>query len=163
MGSKPSKEERQSITVATKTATIPVVFIIPTEIIDEILDHLITNSGSGDHSDSLQRSLRSYSLVSKSWVPLCRRYVFHTIVFTSRNVVRWLETFPVPEESLACYVKDLMMSLVWRTLRRSRGVFQAYPVVYERGEYVREGERGGSVARDIFVCEVAAVCDIVDH
>ena len=54
-------------------------------------------------------------------------------------------------------------SLVWRASRRSRGVFQTHAVVYERGEDGREGERGVSVARDIFVCEVAAVCDVVDH
>lgn len=110
MDPNPSKAERQPIPVATETDTVPVVSIIPTEIIDEIFDNLIADSGSGDHDDSLQRSLRAYSLVSKSWVPSCRRHLFHTITFTSRNVARWLETFPVPEESPAWYVKDLRLS-----------------------------------------------------
>ena len=58
-----------------------------------------------------QRSLQSCSLVSKSWVPSCRRYLFHTIIFTSRDVNKWLKTFPMPEKSPAHYVKDLRFSL----------------------------------------------------
>ena len=53
--------------------------------------------------------LRSCSLVAKSLVPSCRRHLFRTITFTSQNVGRWLKTFPVPEESPACYVKDLCL------------------------------------------------------
>jgi len=110
MGSKPSKAKRQSTDpVATKTVAVPVLSRIPNEIIDKILNHLIADSGSW--GNSLQRSLRSCSLVSKSWVPSCRRYLFHTIIFTSRDVAKWLETFPVPEESPAHYVKDLRFSL----------------------------------------------------
>ena len=77
---------------------------IPNEILDEILNHLIADSGSCDDS------LRSCSLVSKSWVPSCRRHLFHTIIFSSRNVAKWLKTFPVPQESPAHYVKDLRLS-----------------------------------------------------
>ena len=115
MGSKPSKAKRRSITVATKTTIIPIVSKtpqesrIPNEIIDEILNHLVADSSFGD--DSLQKSLRSCSLVSISWIPSCRRHLFHTITFTSRNVAKWLETFPVPEESPAYHVKDLRFSL----------------------------------------------------
>ena len=53
--------------------------------------------------------LRSCSLVAKSLVPSCRRHLFRTITFTSQNVGGWLQTFPVPEESPACYVKDLCL------------------------------------------------------
>ena len=115
MGSKPSKARRQPTPVATETPAVPVVPKtpqdprIPNEIIDKILNHLIADSGSWGYSP--QRSLRSCSLVSKSWVPPCRRYLFHTIIFTSKDVTRWLETFPVPEESPAYYVKDLRLSL----------------------------------------------------
>ena len=77
---------------------------IPNEILDEILNHLIADSGSCDDS------LRSCSLVSKSWVPSCRRHLFHTIILSSRNVAKWLKTFPVPQESPAHYVKDLRFS-----------------------------------------------------
>ena len=78
---------------------------IPNEVLDEILKHLIADSGSCNNS------LRSCSLVSKSWVPSCRRHLFHTIIFTPRDVTRWLKTFPVPKESPAHYVKDLRFSL----------------------------------------------------
>jgi len=114
MGSKPSKARLQPTPVATETTAVSVVSKtpqvprIPNEILDEILKHFIADSGSYD--DSLQRSLRSCSLVSKSWVPPCRRYLFHTIIFTPRKVARWLKTFPVPEKSPAHYVKDLCLS-----------------------------------------------------
>jgi len=78
---------------------------IPQEIIDEILGHLATDS---DH-----QSLQSCALVSKSWAPSCRRRLFHTIHFTWVNMDRWLEVFPVPEESPANHVKDLCFTVRW--------------------------------------------------
>jgi len=80
----------------TETAAVP---RIPQEIIDEILDHLAT--------DSAVASLRSCSLVSKSWVPPCRRHLFHAVTFSSRNMFRWLNAFPAPEESPSHHVRDL--------------------------------------------------------
>ena len=100
MGSKPSKERRRP----TPTA-IPQDPRIPSEILDEILNHLIADSSSRDDS------LRSCSLVSKSWVPSCRRHLFHTIIFSSGNIAKWLKTFPVPQESPAHYVKNLRFPL----------------------------------------------------
>ena len=87
------------------TSTKVIVPKIPQDIIDEILDHLVTNP------DFSIRSLQSCSLASKSWVPSCRRHLFHTIFFTSRHMTRWLETFPVPEESPAHHVRDLRFSV----------------------------------------------------
>jgi len=78
---------------------------IPNEILDEILNHLIADSGSCDDS------FRSCSLVSKSWVPSCCRHLFHTIIFSSGDVAKWLKTYPVPQESPAHYVKDLRFLL----------------------------------------------------
>ena len=75
---------------------------IPQEIVDEILDRLAT--------DFDFRSLQSCALVSKSWIPSCRRHLFHTVLFTSKDRARWLETFPVPEESPAHFVRDLHFS-----------------------------------------------------
>ena len=76
---------------------------IPQEIIDEILSHI--------DADSEPWSLRSCALVSKSWLPSCRRHLFYTIYFAWVDVGRWLETFPVPEESPAHHVKDLCLSV----------------------------------------------------
>lgn len=112
MGSKPSKVKRFTPRKTGK-AVVPVVSIVPNppqssrvpyEIVDEILDHLVLSG------DSVQESLRSCSLVSKSWVPSCRRHLFHTITFTSKNVDKWLKTFPAPEKSPAYYVKFLRIS-----------------------------------------------------
>ena len=99
MSSKTSKA-RCPTSVKTEVVVIPT---IPQEIIDEILDHLATDSDFG----SRQSSLQSCALVSKSWVPSCRRHLFHTIHFALMSMTRWLETFPVPEESPARHVRHL--------------------------------------------------------
>ena len=96
MGSETSEAKHPTFMEA-KAVTIP---RIPQEIIGEILSHF-------NASDSDLGTLQSCALVSRSWAPLCRRHLFHTVVFTSRNVAKWLETFPVPEESPARHVRDL--------------------------------------------------------
>ena len=97
MGSKSSKAQHL-------TSTKPGVTIkLPQEIIDEILDHLT--------ADSDLRFLRSCALVSKSWVESCRRHLFYTILFTSKDMAKWLKAFPVPQQSPARHVRDLRFSL----------------------------------------------------
>ena len=108
MGSKTSKAKRLLETILptslkTKTAIVP---RIPQDIIEETLDHL-----GGDLAIGLRaRPLQSCALVSKSWVQSCRRHLFRTIFFISVSVARWLETFPVPEESPAHYVRSPLLS-----------------------------------------------------
>lgn len=102
MGSKYSKAQRPTFTWF-RAATIPALPKVPQEIVDEILDLLA--------ADSDLKSIRSCSLVSKSWVPSCRRHLFRTIVFNPRNVNKWLKKFPVPEESPARHVRDLRFPL----------------------------------------------------
>ena len=108
MGSKTSRAKRPLETMLptslkTKAAIVPG---IPQDIIEEILDHL-----GGDLVISLRaRPLQSCALVSKSWVQPCRHHLFRTIFFTSVSVARWLETFPVPEESPVHYVRSLLLS-----------------------------------------------------
>ena len=99
MGSKPSGRPTPT---KLETVVVPVVPNIPPGIIGEILDHLA-------RSDS--KHLRLCSLVSKLWVPLCRQRLFYTIAFTSKDVEKWLKTFPVPEKGPARYVRDLRFSL----------------------------------------------------
>ena len=84
MGSKPSKTNR----------------VIPQDVIDEILDCLASD----------RKSLRKCALVAKSWIPSCRRHLFRAIVFTPKSRTRWLETFPVPEESPARHVRSIYLS-----------------------------------------------------
>ena len=98
MGSKLSRR----LTPMRREKVVPVVPNIPPEILEEILDHVA-------RSDS--RHLQSCSLVSTLWAPPCQRRLFHTITFTSETVEKWLQTFPVPAESPALYVKDLCFSL----------------------------------------------------
>jgi len=114
MGSGCSKT-RPPTFVETKTTAIP---RIPPEIIDEILGHLIT--------DSAAASLRSCSLVSRSWVPPCQRHIFRTVVFASNDVDRWFKTFPVPEESPARHVRDLRIWIGGHT-RVPEKIFECTP------------------------------------
>ena len=95
IGSKTSTTEHPT-SAKTRTVTIP---RIPQEIVDEILDYLTT--------DCILNTLRACALVSKLWVPSCRRHLFHTALFTARNMHRWFRVFPVPEESPAHLVKEL--------------------------------------------------------
>ena len=99
MASKTSNTERP-IAMETETTVIP---RIPQEVVDEILDYLALDSDS--------KSLRPCALVSKPWVPSCRRHLFHTIVFTSKAAAGWLKMFPDPEESPVNYVRDLRFAL----------------------------------------------------
>jgi len=99
----------------TKTVAMPT---IPHDIVDEILGHLRVATDS-DISEFLPVStlvsfrthilspLQACALVSKSWTQLCRRHLFHTAVFASRDMDKWLKMFPVPEESPAHRVRDL--------------------------------------------------------
>jgi len=80
----------------TDSKTIPG---IPQDVIDEILDHLSTDSDPG--------SLRACALVSKSWVQSSQRHLFRAVGFNSRDVDGWFKAFPVPEESPAHHVRDL--------------------------------------------------------
>ena len=82
---------------------VAIVPRIPQEIIDEILSYLA--------ADPDPRPLRSYALVSKSWALSCRRHLFHTVLFTSKDMARWVEMFPVPEESPAHNIRHLRFSI----------------------------------------------------
>ena len=87
----------------TKTEAV-VVPKIPQDIVYEILDHLIADP-------SFRSSLRSCSLVSKSWVTPCRHHLFHTISFKFADTFRWIRGFPVQEQSPAHHVRELSLSL----------------------------------------------------
>ena len=90
-------EAKRPTCAKANTAIIP---RIPQDIIDEILDHLA--------ADPVElTSLRSCSLVSKSWILPCQQRLFYAVTFTSEDMERWLNTFPVPEESPALHVRDL--------------------------------------------------------
>lgn len=83
----------------TKTTRIPSV---PQELIDEVLDHL-----AGDMT-----TLRSCSLVSKSWIQSSRRHLFSSVFFTATDIAKWNASFPNPEDSPARHVRDLSFCFV---------------------------------------------------
>ena len=73
---------------------------LPTEILDYTVDLL------HDTSDAL----RNCCLVSKSWVPRTRKHLFADVWFPNVGALRsWMETFPDPSTSPACYAKTLSL------------------------------------------------------
>jgi len=116
----------------TETAVIP---RIPREIIDGILDYLATDSYSA------VTFLRSCSLVSKSWVPPCRRHLFRFVTFDLRNVDRWLEAFPRPEESPAHHIRELCVRFGGRDCI-PEGFFEVTPLFKNVEKLTLMGLRG---------------------
>ena len=90
-------EEKQLASAGTKQAPR-----LPQELVNEIVDYIFTDSGLV--------FLQSCSLISESWVSSCRRYLFHTVVFTPTLMEKWLEIFQTPERSPTHYVKVLTFS-----------------------------------------------------
>lgn len=82
--------------------------ILPPEVLNLIIDHLHTEPGP----------LKSYSLVSKSWVPRTRRHLFGHVEFDSDYgpfLESWMDHFPDPSTSPAHHARVL--------------AFRAYPVI----------------------------------
>lgn len=84
---------------SAKTASVP---RIPPELVDEVLDHL---------SDDMA-TLRTCSLVAKSWVHPSRRHIFNKVFFVAYDITRWNKTFPNPADSPARHVRDLSFSFI---------------------------------------------------
>lgn len=73
---------------------------LPEELLDHIVDFL---HGSKD-------ALESFCLVSKSWIPRCRKHLFDYVEFChSANLQSWKNTFPDPSTSPARYAKTLLV------------------------------------------------------
>jgi hypothetical protein len=70
---------------------------VPQELVHEILDHLSKES----------TTLRSCSLVAKSWIFPSRRHLFNTLFLTASDITKWNAAFPIPEDSPARHVRDL--------------------------------------------------------
>jgi len=74
---------------------------LPPEMLDYTIDLL--------HNE--QETLKRCCLVSKSWVPRTRKYLFAHIRFQSLSDLRaWKETFPDPENSPAYHTHSLLVS-----------------------------------------------------
>ena len=73
---------------------------LPCELLDHIVDLLRDN----------YTSLRNCCLVSKSWIPRTRRYLFAEIDLPTKKRLRWWKkTFPDPSTSPAHYTKSLVV------------------------------------------------------
>ena len=97
----------QSTSGAEPTAVAPVTHTFPQEIIDEILDHLAADPGAGCQSEL---SLRHCSLVCKSWVESCQRHLFCELYFNVERMRKWLQVFPVPEQSPGHHVRSICIN-----------------------------------------------------
>lgn len=73
---------------------------LPTELLDHIVDLL------HDETDAL----KGCCLVSKSWIPRTRKYLFADVKFrTMANLQAWKKLFPDPSTSPAFYAKSLFV------------------------------------------------------
>jgi len=92
------KDWRQSGCFSLRTEATMSTPHLPPELLDSIIDLL----------RSSQKVLRRCCLVSKSWIPRTRKYLFADIVFhTAKSLQSWKKTFPDPSTSPACYAKSL--------------------------------------------------------
>lgn len=82
------------LTKSTQTTGDPKV---PQELVYEILDRIAKETAT----------LRSCSLVAKSWIYPSRRHLFNSLFLTATDVVKWNKAFPNPEDSPAVHVRDL--------------------------------------------------------
>lgn len=72
---------------------------------EELLDHIV------DLLYDTRHTLKSCSLVSKSWIQRTRKYLFASVVFhTAANLESWRKSFPDPATSPACYTKVLAIN-----------------------------------------------------
>lgn len=101
---------------ATKTEMV-IAPRAPQDIVEEVLDYLTTDPST----------LQSCALVSKSWILPSRRHLFRTVLLTSKDMTRWLGTFPVPEDSPARHVRDLSLSIGKRD-NGPKGFFEHIPL-----------------------------------
>ena len=73
----------------------------------EMLDHIV------DLLHDAKHTLRKCCLVSKSWIPRTRKYLFADIRFhTAENLESWKEKFPDPSISPAHYASSLFVSCI---------------------------------------------------
>lgn len=87
------------LTRSIKTTGAPRV---PQELVEEVLDHLADEMAT----------LRSCSLVAKSWIHASRRHLFNNVFFTANDITIWNTTFPNPEASPAKHVRDLSLCFI---------------------------------------------------
>jgi hypothetical protein len=75
---------------------------IPQELVHEILDHLADDMAT----------LRSCSLVARSWTHPSYRHIFNNVFFSAEGITKWNKSFSDPEDSPARHVRDLSFCFV---------------------------------------------------
>ena len=103
MNSEPSVAENLA-PAGTCAVAIRLLPTIPLDVIEEILHRVARDP------DSIL-TIRSCSLISKSWVTPSQQRLFHTVSFIKGDTVKWLQAFPMSEWSPAHHVRDLHFSL----------------------------------------------------
>ena len=99
------KRGRPVVSAKTEAFTTPLTTTmsnkrLPAELLDLIVGHLY------DSRDAL----KSCCLVSKSWIPRARRYLFANVEFsTETDLQSWKTTFPDSSTSPARYTKALLL------------------------------------------------------
>ena len=88
------RSQRLALVVRTTMSSI-----LPPEILDLIVDHLIYEP----------TTLKACCVVSKSWIPRARKHLFAHIRFSAEksHIKRWRKAFPDPSTSPAHYTRNL--------------------------------------------------------
>jgi len=71
---------------------------LPTELIQEILSHIPSDD---------EETLRSCSLVAKSWLDPCRRYLFESVFIETNTYQSWLDNISPTNTKLLRHVRRL--------------------------------------------------------
>ena len=106
-GDSKAPKVKRSTSDTEPTAIAAATSLLPREIIDEILDYLAADT---DQDPRPEFSLRSCSLVCKSWVEPCWRHLFYKLYFNAERMRKWLQAFPVPEQSPARHVRKIHLN-----------------------------------------------------
>ena len=75
----------------------------PTALVQDVLELIIGNLFWE------RETLKACCVVSKSWVPLARQHLFHTIEFDEHNQGLWAKAFPDPPNSPAHHTRNLTL------------------------------------------------------
>ena len=85
---------------------------LPQELIDEILSYLSLDDEHG------KQSLRSCSLVAKSWINPSRRHLFETVAILelTGTLQSWLDSIPPANDDLLQHVRSLSLMFTTRPI-----------------------------------------------
>ena len=123
---------------------------LPAELLDRVINLVRVDS---------ERSFKNCCLVSKSWIPHVRRYLFEAVVFDSPEKLRlWTDAFPDPSSSPAYHVKKLTVKCPQAIDDTDKGFISTFRNVVDFTLYVRNTHAGVATCFHGFSTSVKILC-----